>query len=489
MGFGGLISKVADGLFSSIVKDGVPLARSVASNAVNNLPGFYGGTVPRIKAYGKGLFTTGTNMVAEQLNPVTRKLRDQYGISKTTQDVAKKTVKTLEGKKGKDIQARQKEITKLNKNITRATNQGDEVKVNSLVKELESIKPVTKEEAVLISKAGKEAQGQLSYQFMQNEMQGTSSSILTQKFMDENYLDVLPLSKENYVDIQDFKYWEMDRFTNPNDVMSTAFDRIQNAWGKSLNVDDAIMFVKKTKASNASANLASEISRGAVVDSLIKKVLNQKPIKKFNTAEEMAEYLTTELNKKSNWRPVSKLNKTRESKAPSFEIKDGMLWYGESFNSSAYELGGVNLQSGLMPDGNVVQFMSDVQDLGKMRMPAGQDGLSVSLPLVKNYYRKKGPVRAEEKAYLAAQKILKKQRAGLFDDFNVMESMRTGDAPSMPQGMGGMSANQTALVKEIAELKPDALTLDEWVTYLSKMGIGASVVTPMASGLLTSQER
>ena len=108
-------------------------------------------------------------------------------------------------------------------------------------------------------------------------------------------------------------------------------------------------------------------------------------------------------------------------------------------------------------------------------MPAGQDGLSVSLPLVKNYYRKKGPVRAEEKAYLSAQKILKKQRAGLFDE--------------VPQGMGGMSANQTALVKEIAELKPDALTLDEWVTYLSKMGIGASVVTPMAGGLLTSQER
>ena len=59
MGFGGLISKVADGLFSSIAKDGVPLARSVASNAVNNLPGFYGGTVPRIKAYGKGLFYNG----------------------------------------------------------------------------------------------------------------------------------------------------------------------------------------------------------------------------------------------------------------------------------------------------------------------------------------------------------------------------------------------------------------------------------------------
>ena len=39
------------------------------------------------------------------------------------------------------------------------------------------------------------------------------------------------------------------------------------------------MFVKKTKASDASANLASEVSRGAVVDSLIKKVLKTKKLK------------------------------------------------------------------------------------------------------------------------------------------------------------------------------------------------------------------
>jgi len=55
--------------------------------------------------------------------------------------------------------------------------------------------------------------------------------------------------------------------------------------------------------------------------------------------------------------------------------------------------------------------------------------------------------------------------------------------------MGGMNANQTALAKEIAQLKPDSLTLDEWVTYLSKMGIGASIVTPMAEGMLSGSEK
>ena len=91
--------------------------------------------------------------------------------------------------------------------------------------------------------------------------------------------------------------------------------------------------------------------------------------------------------------------------------------------------------------------------------------------------------------FTKAQKVLSEQRSGLFDEFNVMESMRTGDAPAMPAGMGGMSANQTALVKEIAQLKPDSLTLDEWVTYLSKMGIGASIFTPMAEGMLSGSEK
>ena len=72
---------------------------------------------------------------------------------------------------------------------------------------------------------------------------------------------------------------------------------------------------------------------------------------------------------------------------------------------------------------------------------------------------------------------------------NALVRVFKGKDPKFTFISSGIVANQTALVKEIAELKPDALTLDEWVTYLSKMGIGASVVTPMAGGLLTSQER
>jgi len=38
-----------------------------------------------------------------------------------------------------------------------------------------------------------------------------------------------------------------------------------------------------------------------------------------------------------------------------------------------------------------------------------------------------------------------------------------------------MSSNQVALIREIAELKPDNLSLEEWLAYFSKQGIAGGV--------------
>ena len=173
MSLGALIGKVASGLFDKasdiaatglmkVKDDGVPLARSVASNAVNNLPGFYGGGLARTKAVIKGGLTTASDMALEQLNPITRKTREQFGISRRTQKVAQKTIKTLESPKVKEIEGRRKELLKLNKNITRATNQGDEVKVAELTKQRDAIVAPTLAEKEIAREAGKEAQGQIS---------------------------------------------------------------------------------------------------------------------------------------------------------------------------------------------------------------------------------------------------------------------------------------------------------------------------------------
>jgi len=457
--------KVGEGLFqASNTEAGIPLAKSVAVNAVNNMPGFYGGRFARAKAVMVGGAKTAHNMVMEQLNPVTRKTREQFGISRTTQNVSKKAVKTLESPKVQEIEARKKEILKLNKNITRATNQGDEVKVAELTRQRDAIVTPTPAEKEIARETGKEVQGQLSYQFMQNKLQGTPSKILDEKFMEENYLGVLPLNKENFSDMQYIKYWEMERLSNPDDLMSTFFDRIQNAWGDSLNVDRAQMFVKKTFASRASANIVNEINSNAKVEARVRKAL-LKTNQQFDSPESMMEYLNKEMKN-----------------PPKFDIKDGALWFGESFKSSAKELGGVNLQTAVLPDTTAIQIVSDVQDLFNLRMPAGEDGLSVTIPLIKNYRNPKNKSLHEQKVFTKAQKVLSEQRSGLFDEFNVMESMRTGEAPAMPAGMGGMSANQTALVKEIAQLKPDSLSLEEWVAYLSKLGITGGVGYGMLSG-------
>lgn len=465
-------TKIGEGLFkASNTEMGVPLARSVAVNAVNNLPGFYGGTGARAKAVATGGIKTAHNMVMEQLNPVTRKTREQFGISRTTQNVAKKAVKTLESPKVQEIEARRAELLKLNKNITRATNQGDEAKVAELTRQRDAIVPLTQAEKEIARETGKEAQGQLSWQFMQNRLQGTPSKILDEKFMEENYLGVLPLNKQNFSDMQYIKYWETERLPNPNALMSTFFDRIQTAWGDSLNIDRAQMFVKKNFASRASANIVNEITSNAKVEARVRKAL-LKTNQQFDSPESMMEYLNKEMKN-----------------PPKFDIKDGALWFGESFKSSAKELGGVNLQTAVLPDTTAVQVVSDVQDLFNLRMPAGEDGLTVTIPLIKNYRNPKTKPLPEQSLYDKAQKALRTQRSGMFDEFNVMESMRTGEAPTMPAGMGGMTANQTALVKEIAQLKPDRLTIDEWVTYLSKMGIGASIFTPMAEGMLSGSER
>ena len=70
------LTPIVKGMFSSIVKDGIPLARAVGANAVNNLPGFYGGGLARAKAVVKGGLTTASDMALEQLNPITRKTRE-----------------------------------------------------------------------------------------------------------------------------------------------------------------------------------------------------------------------------------------------------------------------------------------------------------------------------------------------------------------------------------------------------------------------------
>ena len=133
--------KVGEGLFkASNTEMGIPLSRSVGANAVNNLPGFYEGPIKRAKSVIKGGLTTANDMVMEQLNPFTRKLREQTGISRRTQKVAKKNIDFLEGPVGQDLVNRKAQRSALKKGLTAAEKRGDEEAIRSFEERLSNVK-------------------------------------------------------------------------------------------------------------------------------------------------------------------------------------------------------------------------------------------------------------------------------------------------------------------------------------------------------------
>ena len=120
---------IAKGLWrASKTELGGPGLMAIARNAPNDLPGFYGGPALKTKALAVGAVKNTGSVIYEQLNPFARKLSKDTGISPMDQRVAKKTIKLIDTPKAQETQAILKQRTALKKNITRATNQGNEEK-------------------------------------------------------------------------------------------------------------------------------------------------------------------------------------------------------------------------------------------------------------------------------------------------------------------------------------------------------------------------
>ena len=468
---------IAKGLWrASKTELGGPGLMAIARNTPNNMPGYYGGPVPRAKA----LVVAGTKSTAstiyEQMNPFARKLSKDTGISPMDQRVAKKTIKLIDTPKAQETQAILKQRTALKKNITRATNQGNEEKAVALNQQLDSIPEPSKAEREALKEQGKIAQGQMSQALIRNEMTGVDSPLLRDKFKNENYLGIVPWTQENFSSLSKERYWETENIPNIDGMMDTAFKRINEAWGD-ISTDAPMMFIKKTNSSDASANLANEINMNAKINNRIRSIFKARG-KPFESLEEMKSFIEAELkNNKKLWIKSPKRS-DKGKKVPvatNFEIVDNALWFGDSYLSAAKELGGVNTQHGVLTDGTTLSIMSDVQDLFKMKQPGGEDGISVSLPMITNHITsgdKKKVMSPVENAYEKRMDEAKKERAGLFN--------------TQEESFSGMSPNQVALIREIAELKPDNLSLEEWVAYFSKQGIAGGVGYNV---LNSSQER
>jgi len=520
-------SKVVAPLFSKALntRAAKPLAHSVAANLVNDLTGFYGTKSSRDASLAVGAVKTLSSMLIEQANPKVLKLRRDLGISHRTQKVARDVGNKLRSEKGLSDKAKLALKKKLSNNITRHrnylkvlegnktpskqeqtkldtamwNNQPEQTKkdlinieratVLKLVDDMEAIGGVKalRQTAKELNKQGKIWQGQAAQQHLHNVMQDRPSPILAEKLMPEQFHgEIVPLNKKNFVEISKF---ESPNTANvPARIRVKAYDLAKEAWGKEFPKGEALMAVRKTRPSTASGDLQNQIGRGSYNDTLMRtKIFNkyksfrgtspQKAIEKMKQA--FLKELPAKDGKKSTWEYENVfIIRVKNPNDPSgfskikFEVTKDGIWHGDSFKSSAHELGGVNVQTLIKPNSEAIHFISDVQDLKGIRMPAGKDLIVFSTALKQRYTGAPSVLtKAEEESIKVAKEAGKVERNKLFEEQNIMESMRTGDKPTMPKPIGGMNERQVALMDEIAALKPDNLTMDEWIEYVTKLGL------------------
>lgn len=530
--FGALTKVVAKGLMNTLDNPiGAPIAKSLAANAQNDLKAnlFYStNPIKRGAGMGLGLSKTIGSSVLEQLDPRLLAMREVEGIGHRT----KKTIDTELGKLD-EIKSDMKsaDVFRPNKELT-----ADEIKV--------------KKEYLNQEKGpSKTIMGQLLWQQLQSKQQNTPSKILDEGLLSENFLanGMLIDAKgninvEEFVNIKNFKGWETE-YVLGEGRMKTMLEKI-------LAVNDSAIpkgkklqyFVRQDSASDASANLVFEMQKGPrtrAINNILKK-----HNKIFNTPEEMAAFLTKELTDNpehfvsrtvKNKLGIPKYRKDRngnrvevKEKVPlgvggSFEVRDGAVWFDDSFKSSDFSLGGVNVMNFIQPDGTKGSMLSDINDIAGLAMPAGDNAITLSLPKVSNVYVKKDhnksqavynkkveetiermggktfnqrAKRIEEPMQIKALEEKKASVEAIIPPTAKMDNRVTrGNETQAPRLLydkayeqlmkdyraGTMSVAQTKVARDIQDLnyKFEDLTMRDWMKYLAKVGVVSGALTLM----------
>ena len=495
------------------------LAHSAVANAVNRMTGFYAGGGAKAMGITQAGVKTLANMLIEQANPRVLKLRRDLGIGRETQQVSKQGLEKLRTEKSLSSQV-QADAKKAALNLeTRQRNvievlEGTKKPNPQLRKRFENISDEEKNQLLNITRAdllesiaktkalgdvqkittgrkelttqGKIITGQQTQQYLHGLMQDRPSSFLEAKLGKEIYHTIGKFNRKEFVGIKKFESPAAEKI--PDSMRLKAMDRMKDDWGKDLPKDkEVIMAVKKTAPSVASGNLMNEIVRRSRNDTLFNKLFdihkNFRGTSPKKAIEKMKQTMLKEWpakdGKKSTWEYgdffiIRIKDQTEKSgfRKIKFEVAKDGIWHGDSFKSSAHELGGVNVQTLIKPNSEAIHFISDVQDLKGIRMPAGKDLIVFSTALKQRYTGGHSVLtKAEEESIKVAKEAGKVERNKLFEEQNIMESMRTGAKPVMPERIGGMNERQVALMDEIASLKPDNLTMDEWIEYITKLGL------------------
>ncbi len=111
-----------------------------------------------------------------------------------------------------------------------------------------------------------------------------------------------------------------------------------------------------------------------------------------------------------------------------------------------------------------------------IKMPSGNNAISVTTPYIRNPLKenvRKQKKTPEQKLALKEKNIKSKQIA---EKLGVKEKRNTGQQ--------ALTQNQRYTADQIANMKPDNLTMKEWLAYLVKVG----VIPATGYGLLSGDE-
>lgn len=516
MALGPVVKGVLKGLFSALdTKAGAPVARSLAGNAQNDLkPSLFYSPNPIKQGLGMGLglLKTGYSAGREQLDPRLLKMRETTGISDRTKTQVDNQLNKIDAVRQQVNNRNPKDLTKEEKKLRR-----------------EYLKQEKEPSKIMM--------GQMNYQTLANRQQGVPNPILDE-MLPENFLGSGMLidangniNVEDFIKIKNFKGWETEgKFGEGR--MKTMLDKILKVNEPAIPKGKPLQYyVRQDAPSDASGNLIFEMQSAPRMKQIGKILQDRGTL--FDNIDDMANYLRKELE--TNPKYTIKKPKTNRFGLPvyrkdkkgkrimetedkqigvggSWEVKDGAIWFDDSFKSSDYLLGGVNVMNFLEVNGTRGSMISDINDIVGMAMPSGDNAMTVSLPKLANVYVKKeqnlGQAQYNKKVEEtlerlgAKTKAKQKQQGKNKQTTERKEQLREGRVKEEQMARveaiipreasergtkysdaykdlmndyraGTLSVAQTKVARDIQalDIKFEDLTMKDWMKYLAKIGV------------------
>jgi len=324
--------------------------------------------------------------------------------------------------------------------------------------------------------------------------------------------------------------------------MATALKKIMEIQDDVIPKDRALrFFVRQDYASDATGNLAYQSTSGPRTRAIARFLRDEGKIYKdiWKMSEDIGKalhdnpkYFIERVKKNKLGFPVTRKNRSGKrvevtEKGPvevgnQFEVRDGVIWFDDSYKSSDYSLGGVNTINFIERDGTRGTILNDIHDIAGLGMPSGHAAITFSLPKVSNIYVTKSPGKSQAAYNRKVEGTIERMGGKTLDVRSIgkTQTKKTKQTPErleqlregrdieervarveaiIPRTLalgktktqrkeayvklmkdykaGTLSVPQTKVARDIQALdyKLSDLTLKDWIEYLGKIGMGVGI--------------